>query len=92
MFSVYILYSPTADRYYIGHTADLKLRMASHNHSCIGLNKYTRNNGPWNLVYQESNFTTRSEAMRREREIKQWKSRKKIETLVASTTSVRNRI
>jgi hypothetical protein len=32
MYSVYILYSLKADRYYVGHTADIDLRLCSHHH------------------------------------------------------------
>jgi putative endonuclease len=88
MFSVYILYSKAADRYYVGHTADLQLRLYSHNHSLHTLNKYTRKNGPWTRVYQESNFATRSDAMIREREIKGWKSSKRIKALVESASMI----
>ncbi|MBN2189134.1 MAG: GIY-YIG nuclease family protein [Chitinispirillaceae bacterium] len=81
MFSVYILYSKTADRYYVGHSANVKSRLSHHNAS-LRFGEYTRKNGPWTLVYEERDFHSRSEAMRREREIKGWKSRKKIEKLI----------
>jgi putative endonuclease len=81
MFSVYILYSKTADRYYVGHTADVKSRVSYHN-SPVQFGEYTRKNGPWELVCEEKDFLSRSEAMRRELEIKNWKSRRKIEKLI----------
>jgi putative endonuclease len=84
MYSVYILYSQSADRYYVGHTSDIAARLKSHNcqdgFSCEG--KFTRKNGPWSIAYLEEGFQTRSDAMMREREIKRWKSRRKIMDLI----------
>lgn len=82
MFTVYILYSPSADRYYVGHTDNIEARMANHNGPGPTRGRYTRKNGPWNLLYSEEGFQSRSEAMLRERQIKSWKSRKKIEQLI----------
>jgi putative endonuclease len=84
MFTVYILYSRTADRYYVGHTDNLEARLSSHN-SPERRGEYTRRNGPWELAYHESGFSSRSGAMSREREIKKWKSRKMIERLIHSS-------
>jgi len=72
MFWVYILQNPTG-RFYIGHTNNLGNRVASHNRTDKIRNKFTRKNGPWNLVWSEEH-PDRSSAMRREREIKNWKS------------------
>ena len=85
-FSVYILYSARADRYYVGHTSDVERRLLSHNSSDEIGGRYTRKNGPWRVVYVEDGFGTRSEAMRRERGIKGWKSRRRIEQLVGSVS------
>ena len=82
MYTVYILYSQSANRYYVGHTDDIEARMANHNGSGPTHGRYTRKNGPWNLVYTEVGFNSRSEAVCRERQIKAWKSRKKIEQLI----------
>ena len=81
MYYVYILYSAKADRYYTGQTENLELRLQSHN---IGLVTSTQAYGPWKLKYSEA-YETRSEAMRREREIKARKSRRYIEELIASS-------
>ena len=75
-YHVYILHYPSG-RFYIGHTHDLTARIDSHNHTDEILGKYTRKNGPWELVWSEEH-STRSEAMRREYEIKSWKSAKRI--------------
>jgi len=81
-FSVYILYSQTADRYYVGHTSDIHTRLKSHNRTDELGGKYTRKNGPWELVYLQEGFTSRAEAVKREREIKRWKSRRRIKELI----------
>src|SRR5437660_1184642 len=78
MFWVYILQNRVG-QVYIGHTQDLALRIFSHNRSDKILGKFTRKNGPWNLVWSEQHLD-RASAMRRERQIKSWKSRKRIES------------
>jgi putative endonuclease len=79
-FVVYILYSHKCDRYYVGHTDDLDRRIAEHNSGIGG--KYSSQCRPFIVVYTES-FATRSEAMKREKEIKAKKSRRYIELLIA---------
>lgn len=78
MWYVYILYSESIDKYYAGYTEDLKWRLERHN---AGWGKYSSKGIPWELVYSES-FLTKSEAIKREYEIKRWKSRKMIEDLI----------
>jgi putative endonuclease len=81
MFHVYVLENPKG-RLYIGHTADLDRRVTQHN-SPEGkehLGKYTHRNGPWSLVGSES-YTTRSESMLREKQLKSWKSPSKVRAL-----------
>lgn len=46
-----------------------------------GLSKYTKNKGPWVLVYREE-FSTLKLARRREKQIKSWKKRIAIEKLI----------
>ncbi|MEM0964751.1 MAG: GIY-YIG nuclease family protein [Verrucomicrobiota bacterium] len=72
MFHVYILENP-AGRFYIGQTSDLKARIADHNRTDEIEGKFTRKNGPWKLIWSEEHPDRRS-AMRREREIKSWRS------------------
>lgn len=78
---VYILYSKSADRYYIGSTKDLDDRLKRHN---TGRSKYTKRGIPWDLTYKEE-YPTRSDALKRERELKNWKSRIQIERLVRTS-------
>jgi len=77
-YKVYILYSAEMDRYYVGYASNIEDRMQKHlsNH-----NGYTSKAKDWVIVYKE-NFDTKAEAYKRERQIKSWKSRKKIEELV----------
>lgn len=80
VFSVYILYAATADKYYIGQTANMEDRLFRHTNSG---NKSTKFAKDWKLVYEEK-FETRSEAVQREQFIKSKKSRKYIEWLISS--------
>ncbi len=83
MYYVYILYSPSHDRYYVGQTSDLSHRLSRHN---AGLVTSTKGYVPWELVYYES-YSSRSESMSRERKIKRRKSRSYIESLIAGKDS-----
>ncbi len=76
---IYILYSEKNDRYYVGSTHDLGWRLERHN---MGWGKYTKRGIPWKIVYSEA-YQTKSEALKREREIKNEKSRKYIEYLIS---------
>ena len=80
MYFVYILHSTHIDRYYIGHTSDIQIRIECHNN---GSSRYTARAKDWKLVYQEE-YETKGEAMKRENEIKQKKSRVYIEELINS--------
>jgi putative endonuclease len=71
-FFVYILYSEKFDKYYIGHTEFLSERCEEHNIGKGG--SFSSSCMPWNFRYSEE-YSTRSEAMKREREIKKKKSR-----------------
>ncbi len=77
-FFVYILQSKKDFTFYIGQTNDLDIRLSKHND---GFSKYSSSKIPWRLVYFEM-FETRSEAIKREKEIKSKKSRKYIESLI----------
>jgi putative endonuclease len=83
-FHTYILFSFARNIYYVGHTGDNLLeRLRKHNSNHKG---YTGKLGDWQIAYKES-FFTKKEAYAREREIKSWKSRKRIEQLVGSQHS-----
>ena len=75
----YILYSKSIGKYYIGHSCEeLQDRLRKHlsNH-----NGFTSRTKDWIIVYFES-FENKSDAYKREIEIKAWKSKSKIKKLV----------
>jgi putative endonuclease len=81
-FHVYILFSASRNKYYTGHTGDLlSERVRKHNSDHQG---FTGSAGDWLIVYTEA-FETRQAACKREREIKSWKSKKRIEQLIAGS-------
>lgn len=80
-FYVYILFSATANQYYIGFTGDdLSERLRRHNSNHKG---FTGKYHDWKIVYTEP-FNLKSDAIKREAEIKSWKSRLRIEKLIGS--------
>ena len=78
---VYILQSELDGSYYIGSTQDLGERLQRHNE---GRSKYTKSKRPWRLAYSEE-FETRSASTNRERNIKSWKKKEYIESLVRTS-------
>ncbi len=83
MFHVYILFSTSINKYYVGHTGDsLDERLRKHNSNHKG---FTGGPADWKIVYSEK-FTTKTEAYSRERLIKSWKSKKKIEELIRNSS------
>ena len=75
----YILYSQKVDRYYVGESEDITNRLNAH---LSGISKYTSISDDWKVMYWEP-FALRSDAIRRENEIKKKKSRKYIEWLIS---------
>ena len=80
MYYFYILYSQAIDKYYLGHTRELYGRIRRHNTNHKG---FTGKANDWALVYKEE-YKDKSEAYRREREVKNWKNRRRVENLVKS--------
>ncbi len=76
---VYILYSKSTDRFYIGYTSNLKERLIKHRSKNKG---FTSIANDWNIVYTEE-FSSKQEAMKRERKIKSWKSKIMIRQLIS---------
>ena len=75
MFSTYILYSATIQKYYTGHSEDLMERLQRHN---AGESASTKSGIPWELVW-ESRSTTRSEAVLLENKIKKRSAKRFLE-------------
>ncbi len=78
-FIVYILFSKTKNRYYIGYTSNLEERIIRHNQKSKG---FTGNVDDWKVVYIEK-YETKEQAHQRELQIKSWKSRIKIQDLIS---------
>jgi putative endonuclease len=78
----YILFSTKANRFYIGHTTEpLEERIRKHNSNHKG---FTGKFQDWKLVYRET-YPSKQLAYAREREVKSWKSRSRIEKLIAGS-------
>jgi len=71
---VYILHSEIFDRFYIGQTNNLTLRLKQHNAGYVHSTKPYR---PWYLFYFHK-VETRSESLKLERSLKNMKSRKRL--------------
>ncbi|MBL4655768.1 MAG: GIY-YIG nuclease family protein [Bacteroidia bacterium] len=83
MHFVYILFSEIINKFYIGHTSNLFERLRKHNSNHKG---FTGKANDWKIMYQEI-FESKNDASKREREIKGWKNRIKIEKLIESDKS-----
>ncbi len=77
MFTVYVLVSKTTGMRYVGQTSNLPQRLVAHNN---GDSRYTKNRGPWKLIYSER-YTTRTEAIIREKYLKTGKGREFLSSL-----------
>jgi putative endonuclease len=81
MFYIYILYSETADKYYIGQTEDVQRRLFQHNNP-LEAQKFTAKCIPWKLPLYFKVNENRGDAMRVEKFIKSQKSRNFILELI----------
>ena len=71
MYTVYVLWSASLRKRYVGSTEDLDKRLAQHN---AGESVFTKRGIPWRLIHAEE-FPTRQEAERRERVLKSGQGR-----------------
>jgi len=78
MYYVYILKSLRDEKHYIGYTKDLQQRIADHNR---GKSSSVKTRAPFLLVYQEE-YSSRLEAIRREKQIKAYKGGIAFEKLI----------
>ena len=79
MYFVYIIYSSAKNRYYVGSSVDVDKRLVKHNSNHAG---FTGKIGDWEIKWTEEH-PDKSPALKRERQIKSWKSRKMIEKLIS---------
>ena len=78
MFIVYVLKSLRNQKRYVGYTGkDVEARLKEHN---TGSNKYTRQNGPFEILYVEE-YDNKATAIRRERFLKSGQGRKFLDKL-----------
>ncbi|MEJ2048597.1 MAG: GIY-YIG nuclease family protein [Calditrichota bacterium] len=70
MWYIYIIYSEKLDRYYVGYTDNLSWRLERHN---LGWGRFTKGGLPWKMVHHEK-FQNKTDAIKRERKIKNKKS------------------
>ena len=82
-YSVYILYSKSSGKYYVGSTASLADRLNRHN---TGGSQSTRFGAPWSLVYREE-YGTRAAAVEREKQIKSYHGGEAFKKLIAGNSS-----
>ncbi len=79
MYHVYILYSPSHDKYYVGQTQDLEQRLLEHNE--LSTKSYTSKYRPWELKLALP-VESRSQAMLIEKYIKKQRSKRYIKELI----------
>ena len=77
-FYVYVLYSSKLWKTYVGSTSNLETRTISHN---VGLKGWTVRGRPWVLIYFET-FSSKVEALKREKELKSGNGRAFIRNVV----------
>ncbi len=85
MFYVYILYSESADKYYIGHTNDPDRRLIEHN--TAEEYTFTSKFRPWKILLFFEVSDSRGEAIKIERFIKKQRSRLFLARLIEEANS-----
>ena len=75
---VYIIKSLASDKHYIGSTESIEKRIREHNSDRV---RSTKGKGPYKLIYMEE-FLTRTEARKRENQIKRFKGNSRFKKLI----------
>ncbi|NTU46068.1 GIY-YIG nuclease family protein [Candidatus Roizmanbacteria bacterium] len=78
MYYIYIIESEKDSTFYIGFSSNIEERIFEHN---MGRTRYTKSKRPWKLRYVER-FSTKTEALKRERSINKLKSHEYILRLI----------
>ena len=81
MFYVYTIYNKDNNKIYIGQTENLKERLKLHNNKTFKNSYTSRYSGKWKLIYKEL-LNTRSEAIRREKQLKSYRGRQFIKSFI----------
>ncbi len=84
MYFVYALYSQKLDIIYVGQTDNPDRRFSEHNR---GYSKYTKRTNDWKLIFKQE-FPTRSEAIKRERQLKSSRGRAFLRSLLVENDQV----
>jgi len=79
MFYVYVLYSRKFNKIYVGFTSNLEQRFISHNEKAKS--GWTIKFRPWKILFYEK-FSTKPEAMKREKALKGHKGRDYIREMI----------
>ena len=84
LYYVYILYSESADKYYVGHTSNPQKRLSEHN-SYENKSKFTAKYQPWCMMAYFPVSEIRGEAMKVESFIKKQKSKVFIQKVISQS-------
>ena len=76
---VYILYSASYDKYYIGHTSDMDRRINEHNGDDAG---WTKSYQPWEIAHKER-CSDRLTAIEKEKYLKSLKNKERLQDYIA---------
>jgi putative endonuclease len=68
MYYLYLLYSKSTKKFYVGTTSDLKKRFYSHNNR---ENIATKHGAPWQMMYYKA-YPTKEDALNREHKLKRY--------------------
>ena len=61
VYTVYILYSDSGKKHYVGFTANIEQRLIAHNH--LGKKGFTTRYRPWKIIHTDE-FQNKNEAMK----------------------------
>ena len=81
MYTVYVIFSEKYQKIYTGFTSNINQRLLAHNE--LETKGYTPKYRPWKLIYNEE-FVLKSEAMKREKQLKSAKGREFIWKLIGN--------
>ena len=81
MYYTYIIHAASIDRYYVGISENPTERLKKHNAKNKG---FTNQASDWKIVYLRK-FESKREALDFEKQIKNWKSKIKIQKLIADS-------
>ena len=87
MYYIYILYSQSAKKFYVGQTSDVQRRLEEHNNPIVK-SKFTAKFIPWEITVFFPVSDSRADAMKIEKFIKSQKSKKFILKLIENKNNL----